>query len=334
MLHPGTPKWWHDEWMSETSWTAEDIPQLSGHTIVITGANSGLGLASAVALARHGARVVLACRNPERGREALATVSAVASDAAPLLLPLDLADLDSVADAARELAHLVERVDVLMNNAGVMALPLRRTVQGHEMQFGTNHLGHFALTGRLLPLLLRSPDPRVVTTSSQMHRIGKMHWSDLDWNERRYQRWPAYGQSKLANLQFAHELARRARNAGTSLRSLAAHPGYASTGLQQVGPAMAGRPLTARVMGLGNRLVGQSPEQGALPQLFAATAANARSGAYYGPDGPAQMRGAPVEVTSSAAARSRDEAHRLWSISEEMTGVVYDWRTQSPSHDG
>lgn len=339
MKHARPRKGWHDEGMTSaaatgSSWTAEDIPSQVGRTIVITGANSGLGFASAVALAQHGARIVLACRDPERGLDALESVRDAAADAEPLLLKLDLADLDSVEAAAEELAESVDHVDVLMNNAGVMALPLRRTAQGHEMQFGTNHLGHYAFTGHVLPLLLAAPDPRVVTTSSQMHRLGKMAWTDLDWNERRYQRWPAYGQSKLANLQFAYELARRAHNMGTSLKSVAAHPGYASTGLQQVGPTMAGRRITARIMNLGNRIAGQEASNGALPQLFAATSPQARSGAYYGPDGLGQMRGAPTEVTSSAAARSRDEAHRLWNLSEEMTGFTYEWNAQNTSASG
>lgn len=296
----------------------------TGRTVVITGANSGLGLESAKAFARHGATVVMACRDPERGEAARRVVAEGATGEPPRLQPLDLADLESVARTADELGESLSHIDVLLNNAGVMALPERRTADGHEMQFGTNHLGHFALTGRLLPLLDAAPEAKVVTTSSHMHRLGKMRWDDIDWN-RTYRRWPAYCQSKLANLLFAMELDRRASAAGTSIASMAAHPGYSSTGLQKAGPVMSGRNLMARVTDLGNVLVAQSAEMGALPQLFAATSPTAMSGRYYGPGGPGEMHGSPREVKPMPAALSREEAHRLWNISENMTGVRFEW---------
>lgn len=306
------------------AWTSQNIPDQHGRIAVITGANSGLGLESAKALARSGALVVMACRDPERGEAARQIVELEATGEAPRLQKLDLADLGSVERAAQELCDSLPKVDVLLNNAGVMALPERRTVEGHEMQFGTNHLGHFAFTGQLLPLLSASKMSRVVTTSSHMHRIGKMHWDDLDWT-RSYRRWPAYGQSKLANLLFAMELDRRASAAGSALESMAAHPGYASTGLQHVGPQMSGRNFVARVMDLGNTVIAQPAEMGALPQLFAATSPTAMSGRYYGPSGIGQAHGSPREVKAIAAALSREEGHRLWNISENMTGVRFEW---------
>lgn len=309
--------------MTTRGWTTLDMPDQQGRTVVITGANSGLGLASAEALARRGATVVMACRSPERGATALEQVRAVATGAEPQLLPLDLADLDSVRAASVELAERVGHVDVLMNNAGVMALPLRRTAQGHEMQFGTNHLGHFAFTAGLMPLLLAAPSPRVVTTSSTMHRVGGMRWEDLDWTTG-YRKWPAYGQSKLSNLLFTFELDRRARAAGVELQAMAAHPGYASTHLQAAGPELAGRTLSAKLMGLGNVLFAQSAENGALPQLFAATSPDVVTGCYYGPDGIAESRGHPTIVQPTKAALDVTSWERLWSASEQLTGVTFD----------
>ncbi|HET7722913.1 MAG TPA: SDR family NAD(P)-dependent oxidoreductase, partial [Acidimicrobiales bacterium] len=217
------------------AWNRKDMGDLSGRTAVVTGANSGLGLESARALAAAGARVLLACRDEERARDALADVAALATGPEPAVVRLDLADLDSVAAAAADVASRAERLDILLNNAGVMAIPLRRSAQGHEAQFGTNHLGHFALTGRLLPVLLAAERPRVVTTSSFMHRMGRMRWDDLDW-QRGYRKWEAYGQSKMANLLFSSELQRRAVAAATRLLVASAHPGYAATHLMAVGP--------------------------------------------------------------------------------------------------
>jgi NAD(P)-dependent dehydrogenase (short-subunit alcohol dehydrogenase family) len=307
-----------------TSWTAADIPDQQGRTVLITGANSGLGLRSAEALARAGAQVLLACRNPAKAAGALEAVEACATTGTPSVIPLDLADLSSVESAAAAVADRVGHIDVLMNNAGVMAIPLRRTADDFEMQFGTNHLGHFALTGRLLPLLLAATHPRVVSTSSQAHRIGKMRWDDLQWRNR-YSKWMAYGQSKLANLLFMFDLDRRAQREGSELISAAAHPGYASTHLQAAGPEMAGSALMERTMAFGNRLVAQSDTDGALPQLYAATMPDVTGGDYYGPSGPFEMRGSPKKVGCSGAARDASAARRLWEISEKETGVTYKW---------
>lgn len=305
-------------------WTAADVPDQVGRTAVVTGATSGLGLESAKALASAGARVLLAARNPAKAEAARAEVAIEATGAEPEVVLVDLADLESVRAAADEIAERVPTLDVLMNNAGVMALPRARTAQGFEMQLGTNHLGHYALTGLVLRSLLSAPEPRVVTTSSNMHKAGRMRWDDLH-GERRYRRWPAYGQSKLANLLFTYELDRRARAEGSRLVATAAHPGFAATHLMAAGPEASGRALVGQVMELGSSLLAQSSAEGALPQVYAATMPDVRGGDFFGPDGLAEMRGAPVRVTSTRRARDREAASRLWDVSERLTGVVYDW---------
>ncbi|HEX6310410.1 MAG TPA: oxidoreductase [Acidimicrobiia bacterium] len=303
-------------------WTAAEIPDQSGRTVVVTGANSGLGLRSAEALARAGATVVLACRNPAKGERARDRVRAVASGAQPLLVDLDLGDLDSVRAGAQRIAGAVDRVDVLMNNAGVMAVPRARSVQGFETQLAVNHLGHFALTAHLLPALQRAPAPRVVTTSSLMHRNGRMRWHDPSF-ERRYGKWRAYSQSKLANLLFAFELDRRARAAGLDVVSVAAHPGYASTHLQAAGPEQSGSRVMLRGAEIGNRLLAQSDEMGALPQLYAATMPDVAGGEYFGPGGLFELHGHPRRVRATRAARDEADARRLWELSERLTGVTF-----------
>jgi protochlorophyllide reductase len=304
-------------------WTAADIPDQSGRTVLVTGANSGLGLRTAEALASRGARMLLGCRDPGRGEAARSAVAATATGPAPELVPLDLADLASVRDAADAVAQAVDRLDVLVNNAGVMALPLRRTVDGFELQFATNHLGHYALTGLLLPDLLRAEGSRVVTVSSNAHRMGRNDWSDPNWERRRYLKWPAYGQSKLANLLFTRELARRAREAGSSLVAVAAHPGNSATHLLAASTDASGRRLVGQVMNWGNRLIAQPDSAGALPQLYGATMPDVVPGEYFGPDRLFQIRGHPTRVGAAAAARDDEAARRLWQLSEELTGVEY-----------
>ncbi|MBD0324227.1 MAG: SDR family NAD(P)-dependent oxidoreductase [Aldersonia sp.] len=290
-----------------TKWTESDIPAQHGRTFVVTGSNSGLGAAAAAAIAKAGGKVVLACRNTAKADEVARSIGANATVA-----KLDLADLSSV----RAFADSIDAVDVLINNAGVMALPKRQTADGFEMQIGTNHLGHFALTG----LLLDKIGDRVVTLSSQAHQMGKIDLDDLNWERRRYQRWLAYGQSKLANLLFAFELQRRLANAGSKVISVAAHPGYASTNLQSHTESF----LDA-VMKFGNGIVAQSAQMGALPELYAATAPDVTGGSYYGPDGFGGMRGYPTR--SGSTARSKDEvmARKLWELSEKLTGVNYQF---------
>jgi NAD(P)-dependent dehydrogenase (short-subunit alcohol dehydrogenase family) len=290
-------------------WTVVDMPDQAGKTAVVTGANSGLGLVISRALARAGAGVVMACRNLGKGERAAAQVGDRAR-----LEALDLADLESVRDFVGRLSE--EHVDLLINNAGVMAPPRRLTADGFESQFGTNHLGHFALTGLLLPKLLAAPEPRVVTMSSGGHRMGRINFDDLH-GERRYNNWLAYGQSKLANLLFAFELQRRADG---KLQSLAAHPGYSATNLQFAGPA---HWYERASMALTNRLIAQSADQGALPALYAATVTDVPGGSYIGPDGFLEARGYPHLVTAAGKAYDPDVAARLWNLSEELTGVHY-----------
>jgi NAD(P)-dependent dehydrogenase (short-subunit alcohol dehydrogenase family) len=293
-----------------SNWTAEDIPDQTGRVAVVTGANSGLGLVTARELARAGAEVVAACRNTAKGHEAF-------PDGEVEVRELDLADLGSVRGFAEQFAG---KLDLLINNAGVMAPPRRTTVDGFESQFGTNHLGHFALTGLLLPRLLAAPEPRVVTLSSGAHRFGWMRFDDLQ-GERRYINWLAYGQSKLSNLLFCFELQRRASAAGTALRSVAAHPGYARTNLQFAGPPW----YEQLIMRVANPILGQSADMGALPTLYAATVAELPGGSFVGPDGFMQQRGYPHIVTAAGKAYDEDAWRRLWEISEELTGVHYEF---------
>lgn len=302
------------------------VPDQTGRIALITGANSGLGLETARALAGAGATVVLACRNPSRAERALEQVAAVATAGAPRSVALDLADLESIAAAAEEVAATTDRLDILVNNAGIMAVPRAETHQGFESQFGVNHLGHFALTGHLLPTLLAAPAPRVVTVSSVGHRSGRISWDDLDAN-RGYHRWLRYGQSKLANLLFTSALNRRAGQHGTALIAVAAHPGYAATSLTHNGPGGAGRrPVMDRLVGIGDALFAQSATDGARPQIHAATATEVVGNDYFGPDGPFEQRGKGVRrVGRSARAADSDDADRLWTVSEEKTGVVYAW---------
>jgi NAD(P)-dependent dehydrogenase (short-subunit alcohol dehydrogenase family) len=310
-------------------WTASDIPDQTRRTVLITGANSGLGLRSAEALAAKGARVLMGCRNTTKGAAALKQVQAVATGLPPELVRLDLADLGSVRAAAAKVVENVPRLDVLMNNAGVMAPPLGRTAESFEMQFGTNHLGHFALTGLLLPRLLAATRSRVVTTSSSAHKAGRMRWDDLNWDEGHYWKWPAYSQSKLANLLFVYELDRRARTAGTDLISAGAHPGWSATHLQAAGPEQAGNKVMVSVMATLNRVIAQPDTMGALPQLYAATMPDVGGGDYFGPDGLFELGGHPERVGALGAARSPENGRRLWERSEELTGVSYAWPAAS-----
>jgi NAD(P)-dependent dehydrogenase (short-subunit alcohol dehydrogenase family) len=308
-------------------WSTAEIPSLRGLSAVVTGANSGLGLETTIGLARAGAQVVMGCRDAGRGEAALGRVREAVPDARAAVLPLDLADLASVRRFAAEAPGAAESgPGLLVNNAGVMAIPRRETADGFEMQLGTNHLGHFALTGLLLGTLLTGSlaggPPRVVTISSGVHRAGSLHRDDL-MLERGYGAWVAYNQSKLANLLFAYELQRRVDAAGLSLLSVAAHPGYAATNLQGVGPSMTGSRLGALAMRLGNVLLAQSAEHGAWPSLRAATDPGVAGGEYYGPGGLGEQRGRPKRVGSSAASRNEADAAWLWDRSVELTGVTY-----------
>jgi NAD(P)-dependent dehydrogenase (short-subunit alcohol dehydrogenase family) len=303
-------------------WSLADVPDQGGRVAVVTGATSGLGLETAGVLARRGARVFLACRDPRRGA-AVAERLARGAAVAPAVLAVDLAELGSVAAAAERLAEEVDHVDVLVNNAGIMAVPHTRTVDGFESQFGTNHLGHFALTGHLLPLLL-ARGARVVTTSSQLHRLGTLDGGDPE-GLGRYRPFSAYARSKLANLLFALELDRRATAHGVPVVSVAAHPGYAATNLARSGPARRAGRLGLAVTGLGERLLAQPAASGALPQVRAATEPGVPGGTYFGPSGLLELRGRPVRVAPSRRARDVERAAALWVWSERASGVVYAW---------
>jgi NAD(P)-dependent dehydrogenase (short-subunit alcohol dehydrogenase family) len=299
-------------------WTADQIPDQSGRTAIVTGANSGLGLAAAHELARHGAEVVLACRNTAKGNDARRTIGADVPGAKLELAALDLADLSSVESFAEQFRSAHDGLDLLIDNAGVMAPPRAETKDGFELQFGTNHLGHFALAARLIDLMSGRSDARVVTVSSNAHKMGRINFDDLQ-SQRRYFRWSAYSQSKLADLSFALELDRRLRAAGSQIRSVAAHPGYAATNLQFAAPPL----LDRLTMIVTNALVAQSAEMGALPILYAATADGVEGGTYIGPDGIGEFRGHPHVASPTRAARDEETARRLWEVSEELTGVRF-----------
>jgi len=306
----------------DARWSAADIPHQSGRIAIVTGANSGLGSETALALARRGAHVVLACRDAAKAQSALQAIRAASPAASAEVMGLDLASLASVRAFAEAFVAQHGRLDLLCNNAGVMAIPRRRTADGFEMQLGTNHLGHFALTGLLLPRLLDTPGARVVSVSSSAHRPGRIHWDDLQL-EHRYRKWRAYAQSKLANLLFAFELDRRLRRAGASVISVAAHPGYAATNLQAVGARMEGARLLEQILALGNRLLAQSAAMGALPTLHAATAPEVQGGDYFGPASLGEMWGPPRKVGSNARSTNLADAARLWELSEALTDVRF-----------
>ena len=297
-------------------WDAKDIPDQSGRTAVVTGANSGLGLVTARELARAGASVVMACRNLDKGHAAVDEVRAAVPDAQVQLDELDLASLASVRAFADRFKSTHDGLDLLINNAGVMAPPRRRTADGFELQFGTNHLGHFALTNALLEKMEGREDARVVTLSSTVHKMGRINFDNLN-GDRHYFRWNAYGQSKLANLLFMLELDRRLRGSGSTVKSLAAHPGYAATNLQSAAAPM----LDRLAMKVSTAVIAQDDEMGALPILFAATQPGLEGGTYVGPDGFQEQRGHPKIVQPSGRARDPETARRLWEVSERMTAV-------------
>lgn len=303
--------------------SADAMGSQTGRTFLVTGANSGLGFETARALARSGAEVVLACRNQQKGDEALTRIRAESSEAKVSLLPLDLADLRSVREAAARFAAEHELLDGLVNNAGLMALPFTKTEDGFEMQMGTNHLGHFALTGLLLPSLEKAKAPRVVTVTSLYHKRGKVDLSDLFFEKRRYDKWVAYAQSKLANLLFAFELQRRASKKKLALLSLGAHPGYSATELQGKGPKAEGSSFLEGVMKIANAVMAQSQERGALPQLRALTDPAAQGGELYGPSGFQEVWGDAVRVQAVAAAHDEAVARGLWERSIELTKVDF-----------
>lgn len=303
-------------------WTVRDIPDLTGKQALVTGANSGLGLETVRVLAGKGAQVILACRDLEKGKRALESLQAEVPGNLVVLQQLDLASLASIRACAEQVARTFVHLDLLFNNAGVMAIPRQETGDGFEMQFGVNHLGHFALTGLLLPLLLAAPASRVVTTTSLARSMGKIKLDDLQ-HKRSYGRWSAYGQSKRANLLFTWELQTRLAAAGSKTISVAAHPGYALTNLQKTSTTISGSWLEEKGYALFGPLIGQSALMGALPQLYAATAPDITGGELVGPGGWNGTRGYPAIDRKAQKEYDRSLAARLWEESVALTGVQY-----------
>ena len=313
--------------MAENGWTKANMPDLNGKVAIVTGANSGLGYEVTKGLAEKGAHVVLACRNLQKATPALEQLRRETAAASLDVMALDLADLASIQRFAAAFTQRYDRLDILCNNAGLMAIPRRETKDGFEMQFGTNHLGHFALTGHLIDLVMRTPGARVVNVSSGLHQQGKMNFDDL-MGKQQYREGDAYSQSKLANLLFAYELERKLRATAVTAISVGTHPGYAATNLQGVGPAMSGSRAKAWLMKAANAIFAQSAEMGALPLLMAATDPTVNGCDYIGPTGTLGMRGYPAKVRSSPASYDEGAAQRLWAVSETLTGVRYTALTQ------
>jgi len=313
--------------MAQTQWTSNDIPNQRGTLAVVTGGNSGIGYEAALALAGKGAHVILAVRSAEKGRAAVTSIQRAHPGAQIEVMALDLSNLGSVRQFAETFLQRFKELPLLINNAGVMALPYTRTADGFEMQFGTNHLGHFALTGLLMPAILAAPRARVVLVSSGLHAPGMINFDNLD-GAKSYSRWGAYSQSKLANLLFAYELQRRFTAAGADVTVAGCHPGFAATNLQTAGARMDGSRISELFSNLGNRLFAQSAAMGALPTLYAATAADVNGCDYIGPLGLLGMRGFPGKMKSSARSYDLAVAARLWQVSEQLTGVRYDLAAQ------
>jgi NAD(P)-dependent dehydrogenase (short-subunit alcohol dehydrogenase family) len=313
--------------MAHEGWAAAQIGDLGGKTVVVTGANSGLGYEATKAFARHGADVVLACRSTDRGNEAAERIHEE-WDVSLTVLELDLADLSSVQEFATTFKDTYDDLHILCNNAGVMAIPRSETADGFETQFGVNHLGHFALTGLLLDDLRETEgESRVVTQSSGLHERGEIDFEDLQ-SEHSYDKWDAYGQSKLANLLFAYELGRRLDSTGVeSVMSVACHPGYAATNLQHRGPEQSDSTLRLWAMKAANAAIAQDAEAGVLPLLYAATAPDMTNGDYVGPGGLMNMRGHPEKQHSSDRSYDETRAARLWDVSSELTDVTYNLET-------
>jgi NAD(P)-dependent dehydrogenase (short-subunit alcohol dehydrogenase family) len=303
-------------------WTLENIPDLSGKTALVTGANAGIGYETAKALALRGATVVLACRNQKKAEDAAVWIRDHRRDARLSVLHLDLGSLATVHECAAAFSAQHARLDILINNAGLVAMPRHLTVDGFEMQFGVNFLGHFALTALLLPRLLAAPAARVVCVSSLAYKAGRLDFDDLNL-EREYSRWGAYGRSKLAMLLFAEELDRRARAAGHPVRSSAVHPGYVQTDMRAGNKASYSGWLENALMRLGDRVLAIPAEQGALSSLYAATSPDAEGGVLYGPDRFFHLRGYPGPMTVSRKHIHPDDAWRLWEVAEQMSGVAF-----------
>ncbi|MFQ3308402.1 MAG: NAD(P)-dependent dehydrogenase (short-subunit alcohol dehydrogenase family) [Candidatus Nanohaloarchaea archaeon] len=303
------------------NWTADDMPDLKGKTVVVTGANSGLGFEATKKFAQKQAQVVMACRSIERGKNAKQDIEAEFEDADLQVKKMDLASLQSVRDFAEEFKANNEELDILCNNAGIMAIPREETEDGFEKQFGVNHLGHFALTAQLIPALEEANEARIVNQSSALHERGELNFDDL-MHEESYEPMKVYGDSKLANVLFTYELDRKLSD--TDIEALACHPGYAATNLQSRGPEKEGSTLKKYMMKAANKVLAQSAEKGTLPMLYAATSERAKSGDYIGPNGFKNMRGYPEKQESSEESYDEGTAEKLWRVSEELTGIDFE----------
>lgn len=299
-------------------WTLENMPDQSGKVAIVTGSNSGIGYETAMALSQKGATVVMACRNLQKANPAADQIRQADPSGTVDVMALDLSDLESVRQFVADFQARYDRLDLLINNAGIMHPPYGKTKQGFETQFGVNHLGHFALTGLLLDLLSKTPLSRVVTVSSTSHRFGQIDFEDLQWEKKAYRPLSAYGQSKLANLLFTYELQRKLAATGQDILATAAHPGWTATNLQQ---------HSGGIQFL-NRFFAQNGSMGALPTLYAATATDVQGGEYFGPGGFMQMQGHPKKVNSNDRSHDENMATKLWTISEELTGVRFGLQTQ------
>lgn len=308
-------------------WTAEDLPDLSGKTYVITGANSGIGLEATVALVGAGARVVMACRNPQKAEDARQHVLSVHPDGQADFLRLDLASFESIRAFAAELKSQTDRIDGLLNNAGIVGIR-GETTDGVEMTIGVNHLGHYLLTGLVLPQLevtaATGADVRIVSVASIAHSwFGKMHWDDIEFREKWWTTWPVYGQSKLANLLFTFELDRRLRASGSSIRAVACHPGMSHTNLILAGAEAKGHSFMKGMLKIGSDLTTQPAWKGALPTIYAATQPDVQGADYIGPHGPFETRGWPVKVKAAGKAHRETDWAKLWQWSADKTGLDY-----------
>jgi NAD(P)-dependent dehydrogenase (short-subunit alcohol dehydrogenase family) len=307
--------------MSNEKWTAENIADQKGRVAIVTGSSSGIGFEAARVLANKHAQIVIAVRNLDKGKKAAEKILAQNKAADVRVMELDLADLNSVAKFAENFKKAYSRLDLLINNAGVMIPPFSKTADGFELQFGTNHLGHFALTAQLLEVLINTKDARIVNVSSGAHKAGKLDFDDLAWEKRSYSAWRAYGDSKLANLYFTYELDRKLKENNLELITTAAHPGWTATELQR---------HTGLVEFL-NGIFAMDVSQGALPTLRAATEDGLKGAEYFGPDGFMEMRGFPVRVPSNELSKDAGIAKRLWEVSENLTGVKFDFHRKAQS---
>jgi len=303
-------------------WKVDLMTSQEGKVVIVTGANSGLGYFTSKGLAENGAEVIMACRNLRKGEEAVNQLLKEVPGAKLKLMELDLSDLNSVKAFSEKFSKAYKKLDILINNAGLMAIPYRETKDGFEMQLGVNHLGHFALTGQLFKLLRSTPGARVVSVSSMAHKFGNMDFDNLNW-KKNYRKWSAYGRSKLANILFMLELAERIESKSLELTAVAAHPGYAASNLLEKGAEMNGRPWLIKAGHIVNSIAAQSTEMGALPTLYAATSDEAVQGGYYGPGGLNEMRGYPVRVYPNNKKIGKDSRLKLWERSEELTGVSF-----------